>query len=161
MDEAHGVNGIQGHHHLRRVELGPLLRHVVGAGEVDQVASRHVLHHHVEVVLVLEGAAQLSGPKATGARYSLVRQNLFGSEAERGIKMSYLHDPGAVGEGHDVPLFPEEGRVRALDHLELAQHLHGVDLLRGFVPDLNGDETRLFRGGRSNGGFQILRGTTF
>ena len=27
------------------------------------------------------------------------------SEAEH---MSYLHHPGTVGEGHDVPLFPEE-----------------------------------------------------
>lgn len=57
MDEAHGVNGVQGHHHLCRVELGPLLRNVVGAGEVDQVTSRHVLHYHVEVVLILEGTA--------------------------------------------------------------------------------------------------------
>lgn len=55
--------------------------------------------------------------------------------------MAYLHNPGTVGEGHDVPLFPEESRVRALDHLKLAQELHGVDLLRGFMPDLN-DEGR-------------------
>lgn len=60
MDEAHGVNGIQGHHHLRCVEFGPLFRHVIGAGEVDQVTSRHVLHYHVEVVLILEGTAQLN-----------------------------------------------------------------------------------------------------
>lgn len=60
VDEAHGVNGIQSHHHLGCVELGPFFWHVIGAGEVDQVPSGHVLHHHVEVVLVLEGTAQLN-----------------------------------------------------------------------------------------------------
>lgn len=59
VDEAHGVNGVQGHHHLGCVELGPLLWYIVGAGEVNQVASWHVLHHHVEVVVILEGTAQL------------------------------------------------------------------------------------------------------
>lgn len=49
---------------------------------------------------------------------------------------AHLNDPGAVGEGHDVPLLPEESRVRALDHLELVELLHGVDLLRGLVSDL-------------------------
>lgn len=60
VNEAHGVNGIQGHHDLCCVELGPFLRHVVGAGEVDQVTPWHVLHHHVEVVFILEGTAQLN-----------------------------------------------------------------------------------------------------
>lgn len=67
MDEAHGVDCIQSHHHLCRVELGPLLWDVVGAGEVDQVTPWHVLHDHVEVVLVLKGTAQLSN-KETWAR---------------------------------------------------------------------------------------------
>lgn len=49
---------------------------------------------------------------------------------------AHLHDPGAVGEGHDVPLLPEEGRVGALDHLKLAELLHGVDLAGGLVSDL-------------------------
>lgn len=70
MDEAHGVDGFQSHHHLCRVELGPLLRHVVGAGEVHQVSARHVLHHHVQEVLVLEGTAQLTDQ--TQALISLV-----------------------------------------------------------------------------------------
>lgn len=65
VDEAHGVNGVQGHHHFCRVELGPFLWHVIGAGEVDQVASWHVLHHHVEVVVILEGTAQLNKDKDT------------------------------------------------------------------------------------------------
>lgn len=60
VDEAHGVDGVQSHHHLCCVELGPFLWNVVGAGEVDQIPSWHVLHHHVEVVLILEGTAQLN-----------------------------------------------------------------------------------------------------
>lgn len=51
---------------------------------------------------------------------------------------AHLNDPGAVGEGHDVPLLPEEGRVRPLYHLELAELLHGVNLLGGLVTDLRG-----------------------
>lgn len=35
-----------------------------------------------------------------------------------------------------MPLLPEEGRVGALDHLELAELLHGVDLAGGLVSDL-------------------------
>lgn len=57
VDEAHGVNGIQSHHHFCCVELGPFLWYIISAGEVDQVTSWHVLHHHVEVVLILEGTA--------------------------------------------------------------------------------------------------------
>lgn len=48
----------------------------------------------------------------------------------------YLDNPGAVGEGHDVPLFPEKRWIRALYHLKFAQELHGVDLLRRFMADL-------------------------
>lgn len=57
VDEAQGVDGIQCHDHLGRIEPGPLLRHIVGTGEVHQVPSRHVLHHHVKVTVVLEGTA--------------------------------------------------------------------------------------------------------
>lgn len=37
-----------------------------------------------------------------------------------GWEVNYLHNPGTVGKGHDVPLFPEESRVWALDHLKFA-----------------------------------------
>ena len=59
VDEPPGMDGIQCHDHLSCVELGPLLRDAVGAGEVHQVPTRHVLHHHVQVAVVLEGTAQL------------------------------------------------------------------------------------------------------
>lgn len=49
----------------------------------------------------------------------------------------HLHHPGTVGESHDVPLLPKEGRVGPLDHLKLVELLHGVDLLRGLVTDLS------------------------
>lgn len=45
-----------------------------------------------------------------------------------------LHDPVRVGVRHDVPLLPEERRVRPLDHLVLGQALHRVHLLRALVP---------------------------
>ena len=54
---------------------------------------------------------------------------------------AHLHHPGTVGEGHDVPLLPEEGRLRPLDHLKLVELLHGVDLLRGLVADLQQRKT--------------------
>lgn len=63
VDEAHGVDGVQRQDHLRRVEPGPLLGDVVVHGERDQVTSGHELHHHVEVAVVVEGAAQLQGDK--------------------------------------------------------------------------------------------------
>lgn len=63
VDEAHGVDGVQRQHHLGRVEPGPLLGDVVVHGERDQVAAGHELHHHVEVTVVVEGAAQLQGDK--------------------------------------------------------------------------------------------------
>lgn len=59
VDEAHGVDGVQRQHNLSRVEARPLLRYVVVHGEGDQVASRHELHHHVEVAIVLESAEKL------------------------------------------------------------------------------------------------------
>lgn len=49
---------------------------------------------------------------------------------------AHLHDPGTAGEGHDVPLLPEESRVGALDHLKFVELLHGVHLLRGLVANL-------------------------
>lgn len=35
-----------------------------------------------------------------------------------------------------MPLLPEEGGIRPLDHLKLAELLHGVNLLRGLVTNL-------------------------
>ena len=60
MYEAHRVNGVQGHDNLGSVELGPLLWDVVVAHQVDDVAAGHVVHHHVQVALVLERIVQLS-----------------------------------------------------------------------------------------------------
>ena len=60
MYEAHRVNGVQGHDNLGRVELGPLLWDVVVAHQVDDVAAGHVVHHHVQVALVLERIVQLA-----------------------------------------------------------------------------------------------------
>ena len=39
-----------------------------------------------------------------------------------------LDQPLGVGVRHDVALLPEEGAVAPLDHLVLAQQLHGVHL---------------------------------
>lgn len=46
---------------------------------------------------------------------------------------SHLNNPRTLGECHDVTLLPEEGGVRALDHLKLAELLHGIHLLGHFV----------------------------
>ena len=59
------------------------------------------------------------------------------SYEEKTNLQAHLDDPGAVGKGHDVPFLPEEGRVGPLDHLKLAELLHGVNLLRGLVTDLH------------------------
>lgn len=59
VDEAHGVDGVQGEHHFRRVEASPLLREVIVHGEGDQVSPGHELHYHVEVSTILKGAAKL------------------------------------------------------------------------------------------------------
>ena len=49
VDEAHAVDGVQGQDHLCGVEHGPLEGHLVVAHQVDKVAARHVVHHHVEI----------------------------------------------------------------------------------------------------------------
>lgn len=49
---------------------------------------------------------------------------------------SYLYYPTTIGEGHNIPLFPEESGVRPLDHLKLAEQLHGIHFQCGFVPHL-------------------------
>ena len=38
-----------------------------------------------------------------------------------------LHNPFRVGMCHDVPLLPEKGRVRSLNHLKFGEKFHGVD----------------------------------
>lgn len=65
VDEAHGVDGVQRQHHLGCVEASPLLGYVVVHGESDHVAARHELHHHVEVAVILECAAQLENSHLT------------------------------------------------------------------------------------------------
>lgn len=49
------------------------------------------------------------------------------------LSESHLNYPRTLGECHDVPLLPEEGGVRALDHLKLAELLHGIHLFRRLV----------------------------
>lgn len=65
VDEAHGVDGVQRQHHLGCVEASPLLWYVVVHGESDHIAAGHELHHHVEVVVILERAAQLENSHLT------------------------------------------------------------------------------------------------
>lgn len=65
VDEAHGVDGIQRQHHLGCVETSPLLGYVVVHGESDHITARHELHHHVEVAVILECAAQLENSHLT------------------------------------------------------------------------------------------------
>lgn len=59
--EAHGVDPVQSQHHLSGVEAGPLLGDVIVAHQVDQVSAGHILHHHVEVTVILERIKQLGG----------------------------------------------------------------------------------------------------
>lgn len=59
VDEAHGVDSIQSQHHLSRVKACPFLWNIIVAHQIHQVAARHVLHHHVEVAVILECIKQL------------------------------------------------------------------------------------------------------
>lgn len=59
VDEAHGVDSIQSQHHLSRVKARPFLWNVVVAHQVHQVTTGHVLHHHVEVAVILECKKEL------------------------------------------------------------------------------------------------------
>ena len=54
MYEAHGVDSIQGENDFCTVKFGPLFRHVIVRHEVDEVTAGHVVHHHVQVLGVLE-----------------------------------------------------------------------------------------------------------
>lgn len=148
VDEAHGVDGVQRQHHLGCVEAGPLLGDVVVHGEGDHVAAGHELHHHVEVAVILERAAQLenshrtsvNAPNENGRFKSFVTiiSSLKFQVRFNKIHVSvHLHHPGTVGESHDVPLLPKEGRVGPLDHLKFVELFHGVDLLRGLMANLS------------------------
>ena len=66
MHVAHTMNGLDGEHQLGYIELGPLLRYVVVAHQIDQIAAGHVLHDHVEIVKVLEGVVEAHDPLAIG-----------------------------------------------------------------------------------------------
>jgi len=59
MNESHRVDGVEGQHHFGTVELGPFLRNVVVTHQVDQITTRHIVHHHVEVFIILERIVQL------------------------------------------------------------------------------------------------------
>src|SRR6218665_61968 len=59
VNETHGVDGCQGENDLCAVELGPFFWYVVVAHEVNEVTAWHVVHHHVQVFVVLEGEVQL------------------------------------------------------------------------------------------------------
>lgn len=59
MNEAHRMDTVQSQHHLSSVKAGPLLWDVIVAHQVNQVATRHVFHHHVEVAVILEGKKEL------------------------------------------------------------------------------------------------------
>ena len=80
MDKAHGVDGVQRHDNLCSVELGPLLRDVVVTHEVDEVSTGHVVHHHVQVAVVLERIVQLveryTSGKSTGHEVLNVRKRM-------------------------------------------------------------------------------------
>lgn len=73
VNEAHGVDPIQSQHHLGCVKAGPLLRDVIVAHQVNQVATGHVFHHHVEVAIVLKSEKELWG--IHGEKY-LVMNNI-------------------------------------------------------------------------------------
>lgn len=59
VNEAHGMDPVQGQHNLSRVKASPFLWYIVIAHQVHQVPTRHVFHHHVEVAVVLECKEEL------------------------------------------------------------------------------------------------------
>ena len=71
MNESHGVNDVQCLDDLGDVEPGPLFGHVVVRHQVDEVASWHVIHDHVEVLVVLEGEVKLDDPITVGMRHDV------------------------------------------------------------------------------------------
>lgn len=59
VNEAHRVDSIQGQDYLGCVKASPLLWDVIVAHQVYQITTRHVLHHHVEVAVILECKKEL------------------------------------------------------------------------------------------------------
>lgn len=59
VDEAHGVDSIQSQHHLSSVKARPFLWDIIVAHQIHQVTPWHVLHHHVEVAVILECKKEL------------------------------------------------------------------------------------------------------
>ena len=71
MNEAHGMNSLQGQNDLSDVKPSPVLGHVIIGHEVDQVPARHEIHHHVQVLVVLKGVVQLNDPLGVGMRHDV------------------------------------------------------------------------------------------
>ena len=47
MNESHFMYGIESEDDFSAVELGPFFGDVIVAHEIDEVSTRHVVHHHV------------------------------------------------------------------------------------------------------------------
>ena len=71
VNEAHRMNGLQGQNDLSDVEPSPIFGYVIVGHEVDQVAARHEIHHHVQVLVVLEGIMKLDDPLGVGMRHNV------------------------------------------------------------------------------------------
>ena len=71
MNKAHGVYGIQGQDDLGDVEPGPVLGHVVVGHQVDEVTPGHVVHDHVEVLVILESKMKLDDPFGIGMSHDI------------------------------------------------------------------------------------------
>lgn len=54
MNKTHGMDCIQCKNYFCSIESCPFFRHVIVAHQVDKVSARHVLHHHVEIPVILE-----------------------------------------------------------------------------------------------------------
>lgn len=59
VNEAHGVDSIQRQNHLSSVKASPLLWDIIVTHQVHQVTAGHVLHHHIEVAIILERKEEL------------------------------------------------------------------------------------------------------
>lgn len=77
VNKAHGMDAVQGQHNLSRVKASPFLWHIVITHKVDQVTTRHVFHHHVEVAVVLECEKQLQDQNTREGKNARIKQ-IFG-----------------------------------------------------------------------------------
>lgn len=71
MNKPHGVYGLEGENDLGNVKAGPLFGHVIVGHEVDEVTAGHVVHHHIEVLVVLEGKMELDDPLGVGVSHDV------------------------------------------------------------------------------------------